>query len=114
MRSTPSLPAVQNSVLARLGWGRGRWMAVSSETREVEDCTGVELDDLVRLVVGHVTQRLRDLLAAVGPVAVRGRVVDLDADAGDADLGAGSSGRTGLPVCATDRYLCVVGQAVGR
>src|SRR5579862_9626662 len=86
MRSTPSLPAVQNSALARLGWGRGRWMTVSLQTREVEYCPGVELDDLVRVLVGHVPQRLRDLLAAVRPVAVRVRVVDLDADAVDADL----------------------------
>src|ERR1700722_6507037 len=91
MRSTPSLPAAQNSALASVGWGSvrrtgGRTGAGASGTGEVEDFTGIQLDDPVRLVIGYVGQRNGDSLAAVGPVAVRVGVVDLDADAVDADL----------------------------
>src|SRR5271165_3562048 len=105
MRNTPSLPAVQNSVLASVGWGSGRWMAVSSGAREVEDFTGVQLDDPVRLVVGYISQRCRDSLAAVGPVAVRVRVVDLDADAVDPDLVAVLDAELVLDVAAPEVLL---------
>ena len=56
MRSTPSLPATQNSALASVGWGRGRTGGVgslgSSGAAEVEGFTGVReharvLDEVV-------------------------------------------------------------------
>jgi hypothetical protein len=47
---------------------------------------GVELDDLMGLVVRDVREVLCDVLAAVGPVRVRVRVVDLDQDPVHADL----------------------------
>src|SRR5450756_2415077 len=105
MRSTPSLPAAQNSALASVGWGSGRTGAVSSAAREVEDFTGIQLDDPVRLVIGDVGQRNGDFLAAVGPVAVRVRVVDLDADAVDADLVAVLDAELILDVAAPEMLL---------
>src|ERR1022692_4129355 len=105
MRSTPSLPAVQNPALASVGWGSGRTGAASSATREVEDFTGIQLDDPVRLVVGYVRQRRGDALAAVGPVAVRVRVVDLDADAVDPDLVAFPDAEFVLDVAAPEVLL---------
>src|SRR6266702_4971106 len=80
MRSTPSLPAVQR------GLGKRANRCAASGAREVEDFTGIQLDDPVRFLVGHAGQRRGDPLAAVGPVAVGVRVVDLDADAVDPDL----------------------------
>src|ERR1700722_13745334 len=110
MRSTPSLPPAQNPSLPSVGWGSGRRTAGSpapgaSGAREVEDFTGIELDDPVRLVVGHVGQRRGDPLAAVGPVAVRVRVVDLDADAVDADLVAVLDAELVLDVTAPEVLL---------
>src|SRR5579875_4033549 len=110
MRSTSSLPAVQNPALASVGWGSGRCGAGSSGAREVECFTGIQLDDPVRLVIGHIGQRGRDLLAAVGPVAVRVRVVDLDADAVDADLVAVPYAVVVLDVAAPE----VLPEQVGR
>src|SRR6202007_3125750 len=91
--------------LTSVGWGSGRTGAGSSGTGEVEDFTGIQFDDPVRLVIGYFGQRCGDSLAAVGPVAVRVRVVDLDADAVDADLVAVLDAELVLDVAAPEVLL---------
>src|SRR5882724_8200053 len=53
---------------------------------EVEQSSGIQLDDLVHLVVGYIGHEFRDHLPAVRPVRVGVRVVTLPRDLADADV----------------------------
>src|ERR1700677_3621550 len=57
----------------------------SALAREVEDSPGVVLGDLAGYAVGHVSQGFLERLPAMGPVAVRMRVIALEHDVVSAD-----------------------------